>query len=148
MNDPLSPFIFHHSDHLSIDQVLDSKLHRLHFWKLAQSSDIALTFDARITSPHRVPISIVGQRFYESLAAGCVLAGSRPETDEWSELFDWKDSLIELPHDCSEAVEELITILADRNRVASIRERNLKEVQARHDWRHRIPHIFSGFVQL
>jgi hypothetical protein len=142
-NDPAGPFIFHHTDHMTISTVDDFRLHRMHFWKMAQSSQIAITYDPSITSPHRVPISIVGQRFYESLAAGCVLVGKRPTTDEADELLNWQDSTIDLPDDPTQAVEELRDLLADPGRLEAIRERNVENVRARHDWRNRIPGMLS-----
>jgi Glycosyl transferases group 1 len=143
MNDPSSPFIYHHTDHLSIEQINDQRLHRMHFWKLAQSSQIALTYDAKVTSPWRTPFSVVGQRFYESLAAGCVLAGKRPTTKEADELLDWPEAIIDLPDGASDAVDALRDLHSDPRRIARIRERNVEEVQARHDWRHRIPMMFA-----
>jgi hypothetical protein len=139
MNDPLSPFIFHHTDHMSYYNVTDGRLHRRHFWKLAQSSQLALTYDAAVTNPQRIPFSIVGQRFYESLAAGCVLVGRRPVTSEADELLNWPDAIIELPDEPSEAVEKINQLHMDAERLARIRERNVLETRRRHDWRYRIP---------
>jgi hypothetical protein len=144
MNDPASPFIFHHTDHMSVDRIHDKLLHRRHFWKLAQSSQIALAYDAKLTSPHRVPISIVGQRYFESLAAGCVIAGKRPVTEEADELLTWPQSTIDLPDDPGEAIGALRDLVADPRLQAAIRERNVEEVRARHDWRHRIPRMLGA----
>lgn len=147
MNDPGSPLIFHHTDHSAVGGINDRLLHRMHFWKLAQSSRIAITYDAKLTSPHRVPISIVGQRFYESLAAGCALAGRRPATDEADELLDWPDSVIELPDEPAEAVAALIDLSSDTKRLSAIRERNVEETRARHDWRQRIARMLDDQPQ-
>jgi hypothetical protein len=143
LNDPSNPSIFHHTDHLTIAEINDATLHRRHFWKLAQSSMVALAYDAKLTSPHRVPISIVGQRFYESLAAGCIVAGKRPATDEADELLDWPDAIVELPDKPADAIEALQSLCGNATRAAEIRERNVEEVRARHDWRHRIPLMFD-----
>lgn len=143
MNRPGSGEIFHHTDHFTISRINDPGIHRMHFWKMAESSQIALAFDPKLTSPHRVPISIVGQRWYESLAAGCVVVGVRPTTKEADELLDWPDSTIELPADPAHAIEFLRMLCADKSRLASIRERNVAEVRKRHDWRNRIPTMLA-----
>ena len=111
----------------------------MHFWKMAQSSLIALAYDPKITSPQRVPMSIVGQRWFESLAAGCVVAGARPATDEADELLDWPEATIELAEAPEEALAQLYALCAEPRKLATIRERNVEHVRARHDWRHRLP---------
>jgi hypothetical protein len=143
INTPKSQEIFHHTDHLTIAQINDHWIHRLHFWKMAQSSRLALTYDAKVTSPRRVPVSIIGQRFYESLAAGCVLVGKKPITNEMDDLLNWPNCLIELPNSLPDAIELIRDLSADDNKLNLIRERNLAEVQTRHDWRHRIPLMLS-----
>lgn len=143
MNTPESPYIFHHTDHLSIGAIDDMRLHRMHFWKLAQSSLIALAYDPHITSPMRVPMSIVGQRWFESLAAGCIVAGSRPSTEEADELLDWPEATIELPEAPEEALAMLHALCAEPQKLATIRERNVEHVRTRHDWRHRLSTILD-----
>ena len=143
MNDPAGDMIFHHTDHLQVDHIINRRIHRLHFWKMAQSAQIALAYDPKITSPHRATISIIGQRWYESLAAGCVVVGKRPDTEEAEELLDWQDSTIELPADPADALEAICGLLRDPRRISEIRERNVAQVRARHDWRHRIPLMLS-----
>jgi hypothetical protein len=144
MNTPASRFFYHHTDHASLRRIEDQRLHRMHFWRMVQASQIALTYDPSWTNPWGVPLSIVSQRFYECLAAGCVLAGKRPRTAEADELLDWPDAIIDLPDDPALAVDALLDLHSDAARLKHMRERNVEEARSRHDWRHRVPLMLAA----
>jgi hypothetical protein len=135
--------IFVHTDHTKITAIHDVHTHRRQFWKTAQMSSIALAYDARVTDPSMFPESIVGQRWFESLAAGCIVVGRRPDTDEADELLGWKDSTIDLPGDPAQACEFIVQLAADKRRLSEIRERNVQHMRERHDWRHRFAVLFD-----
>ena len=145
-NAPNMRTIFHHTDHASISEVHSFEIHRLHFWKLAQSSAVAIAYDPRLTHPERFPMSIVGQRWFECLSAGCAVVGARPTTPEADVLLDWEDSTIELPGNFQEIPKFLDDLLGDTKRLSDIRERNAYEVRKRHDWRFRIADIMRSLT--
>lgn len=135
--------LMYHTDHTHIAGIHDYYTHRRQFWKTAQSSAIALAYDPRVTHPNRFPHSVVGQRWFESLAAGCVVVGRRPSAPEAEDLLDWRDATLEAPEDPQEVAEFLLDLSNDKARLAEVRERNIENIRARHDWRHRFASILS-----
>lgn len=145
LNRPDRMTSMHHTDHSIISGITDIYAHRRQFWKTAQMSAIALAYDPRLTHPARFPISIVGQRWFENLAAGSAVMGRRPQTPEVDQLLDWPDATIELPDALPDAVEAILALAADTVRLAVIRERNVAEIRARHDWLHRLNTVMEEF---
>jgi hypothetical protein len=144
LNQPSSRTMFYHTGHMQISGISDYTMHRRHFWRVAESSAVALAFDPQRSHPRRFPHSIVGQRWFESLAAGCVIAGWRPTTPEADELLNWQHATIEVSHDPKEAVNHILDLTRDTRFLTEIRERNVTEVRAKHDWRHRSQIMFSN----
>lgn len=143
LNVPEKETIMHHTDHMTAGTVLDFYAHRRHFWKMAQNSAVALAYDPRITHPERFPYSIVGQRWFECLAAGCAVLGSKPSTSEVGQLLNWEDATIELPRSFSEAEEFILDLVHDQRRLTDIRERNVQQMQEFHDWALRMKPILA-----
>jgi len=118
---------------------------RLMFWKLLRRTNLSInhdTDDAPSAGRH-IPCAIITPRWFECLAAGCVIAGSLPNAMGARALFDWEDAVIELPHDATRAVDAVEAVLEDRARLQRARERNLREASVRHDWRHRVMTILE-----
>jgi hypothetical protein len=84
-------------------------------------------------------------RVTESLGAGCLILGKRPPGQMATDLFCWPNALIELPDNPSEAVKFIRTMLADVAFIRETRAQNVVEMCRRHDWRHRIRHIYEHF---
>ena len=143
LNRPDSMTAMHHTNHFLISGITDMYAHRRQFWKIAQMSAIALAYDPRLTHPARFPVSIVGQRWFECLAAGCVVMGRRPQTPEADQLLDWPDATIELPEEFPDVVEAILALAGDTARLAMIRERNVAQIRARHDWLHRLGPVLA-----
>lgn len=119
--------------------VRDVMRQRAVFWQLLTRSRIAMAYDVRSTQgAGRFPYSLLSQRWFESLAAGCAVVGRRARCPEAEELLDWDDATIELPEDTNEAIELVDQLLRDSDRLDAIHQRNYNEMLARHDWRHRL----------
>ena len=74
-------------------------------------------------------------RYFEALAAGAVVLGSAPETDDFRQCFDWPDAVVEIG---DVPVDELIRALdADEDRLARLRATSIEQSLRRHDWAHR-----------
>ncbi|MBL3675660.1 glycosyltransferase [Paracoccus aerius] len=144
LNAPHRENIFHHTDHMKISEVSDFLMHRRHFWKLAQSSLFALAYDPFCTHPQRFPYSIVGQRWFECLSAGCVVVGRRPTASDTDELIGWQDATIEAPNDPQDMFCFLSDLIASPARIAEIRARNVEQMKARHDWIHRFSNLVAA----
>jgi Glycosyl transferases group 1 len=85
----------------------------------------------------------ISSRFYEGVAAGAVLVGEPPRSDEFRKQFDWQDAVIRLPFDSPDAPDILDAIDADPRRFARIQRQNVRQAALRHDWVHRLRVIFD-----
>jgi glycosyl transferase family 1 len=85
----------------------------------------------------------ISSRFYEGVAAGAVLVGEAPRSEEFRKQFDWQDAVIRLPFDSPDAPAILDAIDADPRRVARIQHQNVRQAALRHDWVHRLRVIFD-----
>ncbi len=85
----------------------------------------------------------ISARFYEGAAAGTVMIGEPPRTEEFKSQFDWPDALIRMPFDCADIGKFVADLSRDRDRICSARRNNIRESALRHDWLHRIQVIFN-----
>jgi hypothetical protein len=85
----------------------------------------------------------ISPRFYEGAAAGTVMLGEAPRTDEFKRQFDWPDAVIHLPFDSPDIGRILADLNADTERLRTARRNNVGEAARRHDWLHRIQVVFD-----
>jgi hypothetical protein len=118
--------------------------HRLLLANLLQRSRFYVANRSRINEPEFTKgRDEISARFYEGAAAGAVMVGEPPRTEEFQRQFDWPDALIRLPFDSADAGELLAGIDADPARVLRIRRDNVKNAALRHDWVHRLRTVFE-----
>ena len=86
--------------------------------------------------------SFIGQRWFESLAAGCLVVGRRPICSEAKKYLDWDDATVELPKNDGDVIPFLEEILNDSDRLESAHKRNYMNSLLKNDWRHRLVDIF------
>ncbi|MBR0836974.1 glycosyltransferase family 1 protein [Bradyrhizobium manausense] len=115
--------------------------------KLLQRSKVSLAFHLGVQPQNSRPISadFVTSRWFESLAAGCIVAGKKPPGSMAKEMFPWPDATIELPDDPVEAAEVIVAVTSNSNSLNGQRMRNVVEMCSRHDWRYRIREIYEHF---
>jgi hypothetical protein len=82
-------------------------------------------------------------RFYEGAAAGTVMIGEAPRTEEFKRQFDWPDAVVHVPFDCAEIAAILANLDDDHERLRTVRLNNAREAALRHDWLHRIRVVFD-----
>jgi len=82
-------------------------------------------------------------RFYEGAAAGTVMIGEAPRTEEFRRQFNWPDAVIHVPFDCPEIGRTIADLNSDLRRLRDARRRNAREAARRHDWLHRIRVVFE-----
>jgi hypothetical protein len=82
-------------------------------------------------------------RFYEAAAAGTVMIGEAPRTEEFKRQFDWPDAVIHVPFDSPDIGRILADLDRDPERLRAIRRNNFREAALRHDWLHRIQAVFD-----
>jgi hypothetical protein len=99
----------------------------------------ALINEAEITSGH----DEISGRFYEGAAAGTVMLGEAPRTDEFKKQFDWSDAVIPLPFDSPDVGRVLAELTEDQQRLARISRDNVRNAALRHDWVHRLRTVFE-----
>jgi hypothetical protein len=115
--------------------------------KLLQRSKMSLAFHLLVEPEEARPraANFVTSRWFESLAAGCIVVGRRPPGEMAAEMFDWPNALIELPDRPSEAADFIKSLACDARFLRETRTRNVIEMCRRHDWRYRIRNIYEHF---
>jgi len=86
---------------------------------------------------------IISARFYEGAAAGTVMIGEAPRTEEFNRQFDWPDAVIHLPFDSPDIGRILRDLDGDPERLRAVRRNNVREAALRHDWLQRIQVVFD-----
>jgi hypothetical protein len=85
----------------------------------------------------------ISPRFYEGAAAGTVMLGEAPRSDEFERQFDWPDAVIHLPFDSPDIGRILADLNADTERLRVTRRNNVWKAALGHDWLHRIQVVFD-----
>jgi len=85
----------------------------------------------------------ISSRFYEGAAAGTVMIGEAPRTEEFKRQFDWPDAVIHVPFDSPKIGDILADLSSNMERLRTIRRNNAREAALRHDWLHRIQAVFA-----
>ncbi len=78
-----------------------------------------------------------GLRYFEGLAAGCVVLGSRESRADFDEYLGWEDSVIEMPFECPNASEVLQMLDKESDRLREISARNVRHSLQGNDHVHR-----------
>ena len=80
----------------------------------------------------------ISARFYEGAAAGTVMIGEAPRTEEFRRQFDWPDAVIHVPFDSPGIAQTLSELDADSERLEAVRRNNVRHAALRHDFLYRI----------
>jgi hypothetical protein len=119
--------------------------HRLLLASLLQRSRYYVANRARINEPENAPgKEEISARFYEGLAAGAVLIGEPPRSEEFRRQFDWPDAVVHLPFDSPDVGDVLARLDSDPDRIDRIRGQNVHHASLRHDWLHRLQTVFEA----
>lgn len=85
----------------------------------------------------------ISGRFYEGAAAGTVMLGEPPRSEEFARQFGWRDAVIPLPFDSPDIARLLGELNQDPERLARISRDNTRNAALRHDWVHRLRTVFE-----
>ena len=85
----------------------------------------------------------ISSRYYEGAAAGTVMLGDAPRTEEFRRQFDWPDAVVHMPFDAPQAARLLEELEADPARIERIGRENARHAALRHDWVYRLGTIFE-----
>jgi len=118
--------------------------HRFLLANLLKRSRYFIANRARANEPEftRGRDEIAG-RFYEGVAAGAVVVGAPPDTDDFRRRFDWPDAVIPMPFDAPDMVARLAELDRDPARLERIRTENVANALLKHDWIHRLKAILD-----
>jgi Glycosyl transferases group 1 len=86
---------------------------------------------------------VISARFYEGAAAGTVMIGEAPRTQEFKQQFDWPDAVIHVPFDSPDICRTLLDLNREPERLRAVRRNNVRQAALRHDWLHRIQVVFD-----
>jgi glycosyltransferase involved in cell wall biosynthesis len=127
-------------------RVQNASEHRLLLASMLQRSRYYFAHRARINEPsYTQGRDEMSGRFYEGAAAGAVMIGEPPRLDSFAQEFDWPDAVIRVPFDSPDIGEILAELDTQPERLARIRRNNVTNAALRHDWLHRIRHVFDTF---
>ena len=125
-------------------RVADPRQHRLLLASLLQRSRYFLANRSRVNEPeHTGGHEEIAGRFYEGAAAGAVLLGEPPNTEQFRSQFDWPDAVIRMPFDCPDVGRLLAELDGDPQRLARIGRENARHAALKHDWTHRLENVFA-----
>ena len=114
------------------------------FWEELRRAKLAAAFNTLtpMCRGREFTRSILTPRWFESLAAGCIVVGRRPRTPLAERILCWEDATIELP-DADSSPQFVRDLLSDSPRRAAARVRDRQHMLRGHDWRHRLRDMFE-----
>lgn len=128
-------------------RVVDPAQHRMLLASLLQRSRYYVANRSRINEPEYTGKNEeLSFRFYEGAAAGTVMIGEPPSTEEFRRQFGWQDSVIRVPFDCAQIESVLAELDRDPVRLARIRRDNVRNAALQHDWGLRLHEIYRTFA--
>lgn len=80
----------------------------------------------------------ISGRFYEGAAAGAVMLGDPPDTDEFRRQFFWQDAIIPVPFHAPHIGSIIAELDRDPARLAKVRQSNVVNALRHHDWVYRL----------
>jgi hypothetical protein len=118
--------------------------HRLLLAALLQRSRYFIANRARVNEPEfGAGGDEISGRFYEGAAAGTVMLGEPPRSEDFQRQFGWPDAVIRLPFDSPDVGRLVSELDADPQRLARIRWHNVHNAALHHDWVHRLRTVFE-----
>ena len=124
--------------------VIDAAEHRLLLANLLKRSRYFIANRAWADSPGLTRgKDEIACRFYEGAAAGAVMLGEPPDTDDFRSQFDWPDAVVRTPFSAPDIADTIHVLDRDPSRTESIRTRGVYNALLRHDWSHRLAELLK-----
>lgn len=113
------------------------------FWKTLRRANLSLAFCTLSYYQRKIPVSIITPRWFESLNAGCIVIGKRPQTPLADRLLGWEDATIDLPDEGGDIAGFVEGLLGQTDRLDAARRRSRQQFLKRHDIRYRIAQVLD-----
>jgi hypothetical protein len=117
--------------------------HRLLLAGLLQRSQYFIANRSRVNEADLAVQEVISSRFYEGAAAGTVVLGEAPRSEDFAQQFNWRDAVIPLPFDSPDIERILAELNTDPQRVERARSENIRQSALRHDWSHRFQTVLA-----
>ncbi|WP_204141721.1 glycosyltransferase [Halomicronema sp. CCY15110] len=145
--------LFYYYDTASISNVVNAKQqqtfvvkdpaeHRMLLANILKNSCYFIANRSRANETE-VAYSEISSRFFEGAAAGTVMLGIAPDTEEFHQNFDWQDAIIPIPFDCPNIADIIQSLNSQPERLEIIRRQNVSQAMLRHDSVHRLQKVFE-----
>jgi hypothetical protein len=85
----------------------------------------------------------IAARFYEGAAAGAIMIGEPPRSDDFNSQFGWTDSVVPIPFHAPQVGQVIEELDADPARIAKARRESVANSLLRHDWVYRLKQILA-----
>ncbi|NER45932.1 MAG: glycosyltransferase family 1 protein [Symploca sp. SIO1A3] len=129
---------FYYYDTAKRFHVLDPNEHRTLLANLTKRSRYLIANKANANEPHKTgKHTEIGYRFFEGAAAGAVMIGEPPATEQFNKYFDWSDAVIPIPFDAPNIGDVIAELDAQPERLEKISQDNVVNSLLRHDWVYR-----------
>jgi glycosyltransferase involved in cell wall biosynthesis len=137
--------VFYLHDSIAGGQAIHSKEHRALFANVAKRSRYFLVNPGYIDRPDITGDQIeIGNRYFEGAASGTIMIGEPPKAETFEKLFDWPDSVVELPYDSTHIDDVMHDMDRQPERMENIRRTNVTQALLRHDWAYRWESILQA----
>jgi len=124
--------------------VIDAKEHRLLLANLLKRSKYFIANRAWADTPGLTRgKDEIACRFYEGAAAGTVMLGEPPDTEDFRAEFDWVDAVVRTPFNAPNIADTIHALDKDPARIARIRAGGVVGALSRHDWSHRLTELLK-----
>ncbi|HUM09621.1 MAG TPA: glycosyltransferase [Myxococcaceae bacterium] len=119
--------------------------HRQFLASVLRRSRYYLAYRSRVNEPEQTEgREEISGRFYEGAAAGAVLLGEPPRSEEFGRQFDWPEAVVRLPFDSPDVGDFLARLDREPERLEQIARTNARQAALRHDWLHRLEQVFAA----
>jgi hypothetical protein len=130
--------LFYLHDSIAGGDAIESRQHRALFANVAKRSRYFLVNPGLIDRPDiRGDQMEIGNRYFEGAASGTIMLGERPMTESFEQLFDWPDSVVDLPYNSTHIDAVISDMDRQPGRIEDIRRTNVTQALLRHDWVYR-----------
>lgn len=125
-------------DTMSGGRVENWREHRLLLAQQIAQSSFFIAHRAKFDQPDETTNAHdFGNRFADGAAAGAILIGDVPNTEEFRKEFNWEDAVFSYPADAPGFDAHIMSLLRQKERLEAASIRNVVESLRRNDWVYR-----------